>query len=147
MKIKQYITAILFSLSLVAVSQSAHAAEAAGPNGGRVIEKIQPSAEFFLTPDRYAQITFLDAEGVAIAPEQQTVTLIGGDRSAPVTHTFERVGDVLRSVEPLADQPKMPIILSIKSSPDAKTVRERFYLNQHVCGGCQLEEYACICGH
>lgn len=147
MKIKQYITALLVSLSLLSAASLAQAAESAGPNGGRVIEQVEPHAEFFLTPERYAQITFLNAEGEAIAPEQQTVSLIGGDRSAPVKYSFERVGDVLRSVEPLADQPRMPIVLSIKPSPEAKTVREKFYLNQHVCGGCQLEEYACICGH
>ncbi len=147
MKIKKYITTCIVSLSLLVGFQTAQAEKQAGPNGGRVIESVTPHAEFFVTPDRYAQITFVDADGAAVEPEEQVVSLLGGDRSAPVHLTFELTGTVLRSTEPLPEIPGMPIILTIKPAADAKSVRERFYLHQHKCGSCDYEEYACICGH
>lgn len=119
----------------------------AGPNGGRLIRTVEPNAEFFVKPDRYAQITFLDADGQIVAPSGQVVSLVGGDRSNPIKVSFAAVDGLLRSASPLPDQPNMPIILSIKSTSDAKAVRERFYLNQSICGGCDYEEYACTCGH
>lgn len=124
-----------------------HEEKKAGPNGGRLITSVDPHAEFFVTSDRFAQITFVDSEGVAIAPDGQAVSLIGGDRSNPTKLSFVPVGGVLRSAEPLPDVPNLPIILSIKPASDAQTTRDKFYLNQSVCGGCSLEEYACTCGH
>jgi len=126
-----------------------HAVEKAkaGPNGGRLIQAVSPNAEFFVMEDRTAQITFVDAAGKVVAPEGQVVSLIGGERSAPITVAFEAVDGVLRSTQALPQQHNMPIILSIKPTAEASTHRERFYLNQSVCSGCDLEEYACTCGH
>jgi len=124
-----------------------HSEKKAGPNGGRLISTVEPHAEFFLTADRFVQITFINEEGKAIAPEKQVVSLVGGDRSDPIKRSFAPVDGVLRSAEPLPEQANMPIVLSIKTAPDAKIVREKFYLNESECGGCDFQEYACICGH
>jgi hypothetical protein len=145
MKIKKYITVLLLSLSALCVTQAAE--KKAGPNGGRILQQVTPQAEFFVTSDRHAQITFIDAEGKPIAPAAQNVSLMGGDRSSPIRISFAPIDGVLRSTAPLPEQSNMPIILSIKPSPEAKTIREKFYLNQSICGGCKHEEYACICDH
>jgi hypothetical protein len=121
------------------------AAEA--PNGGRLIRSVEPYAEFLLTEDRFVQITFLDHDGALVPVADQVVTLIGGDRSAPTRRSFVKTGAVLRSTEALPEYKDMPIVLQIKVSPDAKTMREKFYLNMSECSGCDFKEYACICGH
>jgi hypothetical protein len=145
MKIQKHITVLVLSLSILC--SIATAENKAGPNGGRLITKVTPQAEFFVSSDHYAQITFIDIDGKPIAPQAQVVSLMGGDRSKPITISFESIDGVLRSTEPLPEQSSMPIILSIKPSPEAKTVREKFYLNQSICGGCNYEEYACTCSH
>ena len=153
MKINQYITVIPLIIGFLGGAHIAqaegteHTEKVATPNGGRLISTVTPHAEFFVTSDRFVQITFVNAEGVVIEPAQQVVSLVGGDRSAATKLNFVLANGVLRSTEPLPEQPNMPIVLSIKSALDAKTVREKFYLKQHVCGGCDYEEYACICGH
>jgi len=161
MKINQHLAVLTLGLSFLcgALTTPAQADEGhdhtqheqsekkAGPNGGRLITVVEPRAEFFLTADRFAQISFVDDHGEVVAPQGQVVSLIGGDRSDPVRLSFTLVDGVLRSTSPLPDKPNMPIVLSIKPTEDAKAVREKFYLNESECGGCDYQEYACICGH
>jgi hypothetical protein len=122
-------------------------AKVKAPNGGRMIESVEPHIEFFVTEDRYVKITFVDHEGAAVPVTAQSAALIGGDRSAPTQLKFEKVEGQLVSTEALPVMAKMPIMLQIKMSPDAKTVRERFLLNMSDCSSCDYKEYACVCTH
>ena len=156
MKIIPYIAVITLGLSSLSGTLAAgpgsdhgheHTKKHAGPNGGRLITGVSPHAEFFVDAERFAQITFVNAESEVTAPTGQVVSLTGGDRSNPIKLSFTSVDGVLRSTEALPEQPNMPIILSIKPTTDTKAVREKFYLNQSMCGSCDYQEYACICGH
>ena len=157
MKIPALITCILLTLSLNTTnaetghSQHTHSDASeqliGGPNGGRMVHIVEPHFEFFLRPDRVAQITFLDDNNQMIPVSRQSISLIGGDRSAPVKINFENNGEMLTSGSPLPDMKRMPIVLQIQASADAKTVREKFYLDLNNCGSCSYKEYACICGH
>lgn len=148
MKTQQHTRAIAISLSLALGALTAQAESTqAGPNGGRILTSIEPQAEFFVTADRYAQITFLDDKGAIVPPAEQTASLLGGDRSNPVRLSFSATASNLQSLEPLPEVPNMPIILTLQVTPESESIRERFYLNQHICGGCGHEEYACTCGH
>ncbi|MFZ4773894.1 MAG: hypothetical protein ACOYM3_00930 [Terrimicrobiaceae bacterium] len=124
-----------------------HAAKAAGPNGGRLISAVEPHAEFLLTPDRKIQITFVGENGQSIAPDQQVVTVTTGERSAPVKLTFVKTGEVLISEQVVPEGNNLPVVVQIKTSPEAKTVIEKFHLNPAICPGCQKAEYACTCEH
>jgi hypothetical protein len=147
-KTKQHIIAITIGLSLAIGVVTAQAEPTrVGPNGGRILTSIQPQAEFFVTADRYVQITFLDDKGAIVPPSEQTASLLGGDRSNPIRLSFISTEGILRSTEPLPELSNMPIILTIQSASDTESIRERFYLNQHICSGCGYEEYACTCGH
>lgn len=139
---------LLATLTLVA-SLAAHSSvqKEAGPHGGRVLTKVEPHAEFFVTTDRKVQITFLGEDGKPIAPAAQTVTVTAGERSAPVKLSFVRSGDSLLSEQTLPDGNNFPTVVQIKVTPDAKTVVEKFTLNLSVCPGCKLAEYACTCDH
>lgn len=128
---------------------SVHAAEkkVAGPNGGRVLTKSEPRAEFFVRPDRTVQITFLDRSGKPIPAAEQTVTVTAGDRSAPKTLTFAKSGPTLVSNVALPAGESVPTVVQIKPTPTASTITERFNVDVSVCGECKLAEYACICAH
>jgi hypothetical protein len=124
-----------------------HGAKKAGPNGGRVISSVDPHVEFFVMPDRKLKLTFLDADGKAIAAKGQSVTGIGGERSKPTKFTFVKEGDVLISDAALPEGNLVPLILQVKVTPDAKTVIEKFTVNMSDCPGCEYLEYACTCDH
>ncbi|MFT4901735.1 MAG: hypothetical protein ACI81V_001010 [Lentimonas sp.] len=127
-------------------SDHAHAGLTA-PNGGRLVQTVEPHLEFLLLPDRFVQISFVNDAGELVAAAEQSIRLVGGDRSHAIRVGFERVGTVLRSTQAMPDLADMPIILQIKTDPSAGTVLEKFYLNTFTCGGCDLAEYACTCGH
>lgn len=124
-----------------------HAKKESGPNGGRLLTKVEPHAEFFVTAERKVQITFLDDHGKAVAPTNQVVTAIAGDRAAPTKLTFVKAGNVLISETALPAGNDFPTVVQIKLTPEATTVVERFNLNMSNCSGCSKPEYACTCAH
>ncbi|MEO0795598.1 MAG: hypothetical protein AAFX93_10565 [Verrucomicrobiota bacterium] len=126
---------------------SGDAGKKAGPNGGRVIRSVKPHFEFLVTPERKVQITFLDDQYEPLAPEGQQLSLVGGSRSDPTKLSFEQNGNILISRDKLPDGNNIPVILTIKTSPEAKPIRERFQVNMSQCPTCDYREYACICGH
>lgn len=138
---------LALSLSLTAGYAHTHEKKVAGPNGGRVIDAIQPRAEFFVTADRKVQITFIDDEGEVVAPAEQVVIVTTGDRAAPTKLTFAKSGDTLISHVALPDGHNLPTVVQITPAPDAKTVTKKFNLNLSKCPECKNAEYACVCGH
>jgi hypothetical protein len=141
----------LFLVVAVGLSAASHAQEAkkkvAGPNGGRIIASLEPRAEFFVTPDRKVQITFLDKSGKTIPPADQVVTIVAGERMSPTTLTFSKAGNQLVSNVALPKGDDVPAVVQIRPTPGAKAVTEKFNVDLAKCGECKLAEYACICGH
>ncbi len=116
------------------------------PNGGRILEKVKPNAEFFLTPERKVEIRFLEGDKV-IAPAEQVVTVTTGERSAPVKLAFAKDGDKLVSDKAVPAGDSLPVVVQIKEKEGEKTVTEKFNLNTAKCPECKLAEYACSCEH
>jgi hypothetical protein len=107
-----------------------------GPNGGHVIEsKAGFSIEVTVDKERKARVIFLDKENKAVALGEQSITGIAGERSAPTKIAFakgkETDANVLISDKPLPAGAHVAIILTIKTTPDAKAVTERFELHLH----------------
>ena len=125
----------------------AHEKKTAGPNGGRILTKVAPHAEFFVTAERKVQITFLDDAGKAISPAGQVVAVTAGERASPTKLSFTRVGDSFLSDGKLPAGNNFPAVIQIKASADAKAVTEKFNVNLATCSECSLAEYACICAH
>jgi hypothetical protein len=139
--------AILSSLTLHAGPNHSHEKKEPGPNGGRILTSIEPHAEFLVTADRKVQITFVDDNEKAIAPAAQVVTITTGERAAPVKMTFAKTGDTLVSEQTVPEGNNFPVVVQIKTTPDAKTTVEKFTLNLSSCPDCKYAEYACICSH
>ncbi len=107
-----------------------------GPNGGHVVEsKAGFSFEVTVDKDRKARIVFLDKDNKPVAIGEQGITGIAGERSAPTKLTFTKGKDadanVLISDKALPAGAHVPMILMIKTTPDAKSVTERFEMHLH----------------
>jgi hypothetical protein len=139
--------AIISSLTLHAGPNHSHEKKEAGPNGGRILTAIEPHAELLVTADRKVQITFVDDKGKAIAPAEQVVTVTTGERSAPLKMTFTKTETTLLSEQTVPEGNNFPVVVQIKTSPDAKPIVEKFTLNLSTCPDCKYAEYACICSH
>lgn len=124
-----------------------HEKRESGPNGGRVFFSVEPHFEFFVMEDRKVKITFLGEDKKAIAASGQTVSAISGKRRKPTKMAFLSAGGSLISDKPLPEGGMVPIVLSVKVSPDAKAVTEKFTVNMADCAECDLKEYACTCEH
>jgi hypothetical protein len=122
-----------------------HAKKVAGPNGGLVITVVEPHCELLVTPERKLRITFLGDDNKPAALKDQSVTATGGDRAKPTRFTFVKVDGSLVSEQVLPAGEAIPLILQIKTAPDAKPVTKRVALNLANCPGCKLAEYACTC--
>ena len=115
-----------------------------GPKGGRLLEKTEPRAEFFMEKDRTVTITFYDAALKLVAATAQTVTVIADGKTKL---EFEKKGDTLVSKTKLPEGEGYNVVVQLKQSAVAKPQNFRFKLELHNCGGCQRAEYACTCGH
>jgi hypothetical protein len=107
-----------------------------GPNGGHVVEsKAGFSIEVTVDKERKARIVFLDKDNKVVALTEQSITGIAGERSAPTKLSFAKGKDadanVLMADQPLPAGAHVPVILMIKTTPDAKAVSERFELHLH----------------
>ena len=116
----------------------------AGPSGGRLLEKTEPRAEFFMEKDRTVRITFYDASLKPVAAAAQTVTVIADGKTKL---EFEKKGDVLVSKTKLPEGDGYSVVVQFKASAEARPQNFRFKLELYTCGGCQRAEYACTCGH
>lgn len=107
-----------------------------GPNGGHVVEsKAGFTLEVTVDKDRKARIIFLDKEMKPVALEAQSITGIAGERSAPTKLAFAKGADkdanVLISDVALPAGAHVPMVLTIKTTPDGKAVTERFEIHLH----------------
>lgn len=124
-----------------------HGGVEAGPNGGRVLHKIEPHLEFFVTKDRKVQLTALDNKLKAIAIGKQVVKVTAGDRQNPIKMSFVKQGNVLMSETAFPAGDDFPVVVQMKNSKVGKSVIEKFTLNMSPCPTCEYLEYACTCDH
>src|SRR5438128_2115542 len=116
-----------------------------GPKGGRLLEKTEPRAEFYLEKDHTATITFYDAAMKPVPAAAQMVTIIADTKERKTNVEFEKKGDVLVSKTRLPDGDVYNLVLRFKPTADTKPQNFRFKLETHPCSGCKRAEYACIC--
>ncbi len=125
--------------------QAADKKHLGGPKGGRLLEKTEPKAEFFLEKDHTATITFYDAAWKPVPVAVQSVTVIADAKGGKKTVEFEKKGDMLVSKTKLPQGDGYNLVVQFKPTADAKPQNFRFKLETHTCGGCQRAEYSCTC--
>ena len=146
------LTTLAFASAVIAKDKEKHDHDheheiKAGPTGGRLITKVEPHAEFFVNKDNRIEIRFLDDYNKVLAPGEQVVEVIMGDRSAPTKLAFSKEGDKLVSDKTIPAGNRLPTVVQIKATAKAKTVTERFNLDLTQCPTCENKEYACACEH
>ena len=118
-----------------------------GPKGGRLLEKTEPRAEFYVEKDRTVTITFYDGALKPVAAAGQTVTVIADAKDGKAKMEFEKKGDALVSKTKLPEGDGYSVVVQFKQTADAKPQNFRFKLDLGTCGECKRAEYACTCGH
>ncbi len=147
---KPYLTLLLaaalsFSASAQNHKHHHHHHKIKAPNGGRILHKLVPHAEFLVTKDRKIKLTFVDDKGKAIT-SAHTLQMIAGKRSAPTKFNFEKTKNGFISKEKLPEGKLIPVVLTFSDS-QGKKKRIRFNVNMAECPTCDFKEYACTCDH
>jgi len=110
---------------------------------GRLLAAGEVRAEFRVLPDRRAAVTFLDASDKPAPRAARVVTVKVDGKDVPLEATSE--GYLTK--DPLPAKEPAPVVVQIRSAPDAKPTNFRLTLNTTTCGECQRPEYACTCAH
>ena len=118
-----------------------------GPKGGRILEKTNPKAEFFVEKDRTVSIHFYDAALKPVPATDQNVTVIADAKAGKEKLEFEKKGNTLVSKTKLPPGDGYNLVVQFKEKADAKPQNFRFTLDLGTCGECKRAEYACTCGH
>ncbi|HEX2862511.1 MAG TPA: hypothetical protein VHN79_12770 [Lacunisphaera sp.] len=126
-----------------------HAAKiAGGPKGGRLLDATPLKAEFFVTPDRRAEVIFYDDHANPILPGDQSVVVIAEPAGGRLTLNLEKTATGFLSATPLPAGEPYRIVVQIRSTRGATPQNFRVDLNLATCAECQRAEYACTCeGH
>jgi len=120
----------------------------AGPKGGRLFSIPPLRAEFFVTADRKAEVTFYDAALQPVAPGAQRVSVIAEAPAQRLKLDLAKTATGFASTATLPEGEPYRIVLQIRAAPDAQPHNFRLDLNLATCGECQHAEYACTCkGH
>lgn len=145
------------SLLVLAMAFTTHAADKdkhdhkhetkAGPTGGRLITEVEPHVEVHVNNDRKIEIRFISEDNKVVAPGEQSVTVVLGDRAAPAKLTFSKDGDKLVSDKTIPAGNDLPTVVQIRAKEGAKTFNTKFNLNLEQCPTCKNKEFACICAH
>jgi hypothetical protein len=135
-------TVLLLGLS---AAGAADKKQLGGPKGGRLLEKTEPNAEFYLEKDHTAIITFYDAALKPVPAGAQTVAVIADAKGGKKTVDFEKKGDVLISKSKLPEGDGYNLVVQFRQTAEAKPQNFRFKLDLSTCGGCKHAEYACTC--
>ena len=116
-----------------------------GPKGGRLLEKTEPRAEFYVEKDHTVSITFYDSALKPVPATAQTVTVIADAKDGKAKMEFERKGDALVSKTKLPEGDGYNVVVQFKQTAEAKPQNFRLKLDLGICGACKRAEYACTC--
>lgn len=134
--------------ALVAEHKHDHAAMKA-PHHGRLMETEKIGSmhvEFLVETDKSVSVYLYDGKLKAIAPSDQTLSLIvQGRDDSKTTVELVKKDDRFVSSAAVTIPDGAKAILTIKAG--GKTENLRFPLDLSSCGGCKKPEYACDCEH
>lgn len=117
-----------------------------GPKGGRLLEVGSQKAEFFVTKDRKAEVTFYDASLKPVALGAQVVAITAEPKSGRKPIELEKTanGYVSKAALPESKEPYR-VVVQLRERADASPKNYRVDLDLETCGGCKRAEYACTC--
>jgi len=143
-------TTILTFLATAAIALAgeghSHEKQAAGPHGGKLLEIQGGHAEFFVTPDRKAEVFLFDDALKPVATGAAELAVTAGTRENPAKLAVEKSSTSFVTA-PLPSGSGYWVILQYKPEPSAAAETLRVKYIEGLCDGCKLQEYACTCDH
>ena len=137
--------ALVLGMALVFTLNAADKKHLGGAKGGRLLEKTEPKAEFFVEKDHTATINFYNDALKSVPAGNQSVTVIAEAKGGKEKIEFEKKGDSLVSKTKLPEGDGYNVVVQFKQTPDTKPQNYRFKLDLRTCGECKRPEYSCIC--
>ncbi len=137
-------TKLILLVSFITTLAFAHEGVELGPNGGRILEFSKNETmhgEVTVKGDKF-HVAVLDKDMKPVVMDQQTLTAVTGDRSAPKKLTVEK--DAKGFLIPIVKSGEW-LILQYKNSANEKAITARFEYNTAACGECKNPEWLCIC--
>ncbi|MEO0453569.1 MAG: hypothetical protein AAFY98_05470 [Verrucomicrobiota bacterium] len=133
------------------IAPHADAAEPKAPHGGKLIPIEGGHIEVVIIKDGKVTIHRYDAKLQAIEAEIDFLQLIAQTSDGAVNLEFakqEGKGSLYQSAQTLPEGDGYPLVLRVRLTPDSQFQNTRFVYKTYICGGCDLQEYACTCeGH
>ena len=108
-----------------------------GPKGGRILDKTEPKAEFFVEKDKTISITFYDPAMKPVPAAEQSVTVIADAKGGKTKLEFEKKGDLLVSKSKVPEGNGYNVVVQFKAKADAKPQNFRFALDMQICPKCK----------
>lgn len=141
---------LLLVAGMLGSTLAASAAEkiVGGPKGGRLLDVGSQKAEFFVTKDRKAEVTFYDAGLKPAALGAQVVAITAEPKGGRKTLEMEKTanGYISKTALPESSEPYR-VVVQLREKADASPKNYRVDLNLEKCGECKRAEYACTCAH
>lgn len=143
--LKANLLALAASLLVAGAAPAEEAHLEAGPNGGKLVGTPPDQAEVIISDDGILAVTFLNAEKKPVEPGTRTVTVFAQLESGRQPVEMVAKDNAFVSTEPLPEPEGYVVVVQTRASADARPTNTRLNYEMHVCGGCDLKEYACTC--
>ena len=138
--------ALLASASLALAAGDHDHDKKPGPHNGKLLETDGGHIEFFVQPDRKAEVFLYDAAMKPVETGSGELVVTAGTREKPEKLAVEKKSTSFVTTA-LPEGSGYWVILQWKPTAEAaaKTLRVKYI--EGICGGCKLPEYACTCDH
>ena len=136
----------LLASAALALAADNHTHDKPGPHNGKLLETDGGHVEFFVQPDRKAEVFLYDDAMKPVPAGASELVVTAGTREKPEKLAVEKKETSFVTAA-LPEGSGYWVILQWKATPDAaaKTLRVKYL--EGICDGCKLPEYACTCDH
>jgi hypothetical protein len=141
MKTTFFLLALAAGLTVSALAEPLES----GPNKGKLVGQAPDLAEAVISPESVLTVTFLDADKKPTPPGPRTVSVFAQLDSGRQPVEMVATGEGFVSATPLPKPDGYLLVVQLRANANAKPSNSRVHFAMHVCGGCQLPEYACTC--
>lgn len=142
---RTFLHGALLAMLALPLHALAHGSAPLGPKGGRLVplsadQSLQGEVTF--KEGRFF-VELLDRDLKPVTLGDQTLSVVGGDRSQPQRPEVSRDGN--RFVFPALKGTRYLLVLQYRATASAKPVNARFEYDATKCGSCQNPEWLCRC--
>ena len=136
----------LLATVTLALAADNHSHNKPGPHNGKLLETDGGHVEFFVLPDRKAEVFLYDEAMKPLATGEGQLAVTTGTREKQEKLTVEKKENSFVTAA-LPEGSGYWVILQWKPTADAAAKTLRLKYLEGICDGCKLPEYTCTCEH